>query len=123
MTILEALEQVRELKPNQYSDEVLVGWLSELDGRLWQNVFCHYEDGHEAGCPMPYTAEDMERVLLVPHPYTELYVTYLCAKVDYLNAEYERYNNGIILFNAQEQAFMDAYNRGHMPKQDAVITV
>lgn len=120
MQIRDAIQQVKNLKPNQYGDEVLVGWLSDLDGLIYQDVLCHYSD---APAPEPYTTENMDTELLVEKPHEELYVAYLSAKIDYQNGEYERYNNAMMAFNAGMEAYVNVYNRTHMPRQDAYIGI
>ena len=47
MKIREALSKIKNLKPSQYADEVLIGWLSELDGSVWEEVLKAY------GAPAP----------------------------------------------------------------------
>ena len=117
MKIHKAIETIRNMKPSQYDDEMLIRWLSTLDGQIYEDLMAKY------GAPapfLPYTEAMMGRELLVPFPHDELYLTYLGAQIDYHNAEYERYNNGMMLFNAQLQAFYNAYTRTHM-RTGAVI--
>ena len=120
MTIRGAIQRVRDLKPNQYSDDTLVQWLSDLDGQIWQDLLCHYS-GHPA--PEPYTASDMDVELLVERPHEELYVTYLSAKIDYQNGEFARYNNAMMMLNEKMEAYENAYNRTHMAEQKAHIGI
>ena len=113
MKIHKAIETIRNMKPSQYTDDMLIGWLSTLDGQIYEDLMAKY------GAPapfLPYTEAMMGRELLVPFPHDELYLTYLGAQIDYHNAEYERYNNGMMLFNAQLQAFYNAFTRTHMRK-------
>lgn len=113
MKIHKAIETIKNMKPSQYTDEMLVNWLSTLDGQIYEDLMAKY------GAPapfLPYTEQMLGRDLLAPFPHDELYLTYLGAKIDYANAEYERYNNGMMLFNAQLQAFYNAYTRTHMRK-------
>lgn len=111
MKIYKAIEQIKNTKPSQYTDEQLVGWLSELDGQVWADLLKRY------GAPapvLPYRQEMLGRELLIPFPYDGIYLVYLAAKIDYHNAEFERYNNGMMLYNAQLQAFYNAYTREHV---------
>lgn len=123
MQIKEAISQLRELKPNQYSDEVLLRWLSELDGQIYEDVLKNSEDAPSPPS-LPYEVErDMDVELLAAFPHDGLYITYLSMQIDYQNGEYNRYNNGMVMFNIAYQAFVDAWTRNHMPKQDGVIHV
>lgn len=121
MTIRDVIERVNVLKPNQYGDETLVAWLSNLDGLIWQDVMRGYKDAPPA--PVVYSRDDMEQKLLVESPHEEMYVTYLSAKIDYQNGEYERYNNTMMLYNTQLQAFYNAYIRMHDHKHDVYIRI
>ena len=123
MRIRQAISELRSLKPNQYSDETLMRWLSDLDGQIYEDIL---KDTEQAPPPpvLPYMLErDMERTLLVPFPHDGLYPHYLAAQIDYYNGEYDRYNNGMVMFNVSYQAFADAWTRNHMHRQDGVIHV
>jgi len=169
MTIIQAITQARSVKPNDYDDEILVAWLSELDGMIYHEYIVWHEqpiidpqpepaplpdtetpnngstaeeglsaDDTEAGTAGddaagdeqqsqeiphgPYDPEkDMDTVLLVPEPYSSLYVKYIAAQVDYYNGEIGRYNNSMVMFNMALASFADFYNRTNMPRQDNYI--
>lgn len=111
MKIYKVIEQIKNTKPSQYTDEQLVDWLSALDGQVWADLMKRY------GAPapvLPYRPEVLGRELLIPFPYDGIYMVYLAAQIDYHNAEFERYNNGMMLYNAQLQAFYNAYTREHV---------
>lgn len=123
MTIRDAIEQVRNLKPNQYDDETLVGWLSDLDGQIWEDLLCHFDEAGLSAPPRYERKKDLETELLVKRPHEELYVIYLCAKVDYQNGEFDRYNNAMMMVMSKMEAYQNAYTRMHMPRQDAYIGI
>lgn len=117
------------LKPNQYSTDEKVRWLSYLDALIKREII----DTHEKPVPMDttedeedgeaeeetefsgYTTEDMTAVLLAPFPHDELYVAYLKAKIDEENGETARYNNSAATFNSMLLDFEKAYNREYKP--------
>lgn len=113
MTLIEAIDKVDTLKPNVYTQEDKIGWLSSLDGMIKRDVI----DRHEGAVLWtPYTSEtDINTELLVGSPYEEMYITWLESKIDYSNSEYIKYNNSITRFNDTYQAFCNDYNRTHMP--------
>lgn len=124
MNIQECINRVDSVKPNQYSIEDKVRWLSYLDGSIQKEIFDKYEEKTEteetteettefAG----YSPDRMTDNLLVPFPYDELYVAYLKAKIDEENGETARYNNSASTFNGMLQDFQKYYHRTHMPKQ------
>lgn len=116
MTIQKAIEVVDQLKPNHYEESLKIQWLSKYDGQLFEEVFKTHE-----GCPMEsfagYSTEtDKSTELLVPEPYAlDIYNNYLQAQIDKENGEIERFNQSGLLFNQAHQAFVNYYNRTHMP--------
>jgi len=66
MTVNEAITALNSVKPNQYDDETMVGWLSDLDGSLYEDVVCWHE-GTEETPHGPYCPEeDMQKEFMVP---------------------------------------------------------
>lgn len=124
MNIQECINRVDSVKPNQYSIEDKVRWLSYLDGNIQKEIFDRYEkeetEAEETTEEVPvftgYSPDRMTDELLVPFPYDELYVAYLKAKIDEENGETARYNNSASTFNGMLQDFQKAYHREHMPK-------
>ena len=115
MTILEAIDKVNALIPNTYTDEEKVAWLSVLDGLIkrdiidthmgWKNVVFE-------GYPFDV---DMSTVLLVPEPYSDMYIFWLESKIYYANNEYTKYNNAVSRYNDMFKTYANNYNRTHMP--------
>lgn len=115
MTIAEVISKVDALKPNTYTLEDKVEWLSNLDARVKTQII----DAHESEEPVffyGYEGElDQDMELLVPAPYDEMYLRWLEAMIDYHNSEDDRYNNAIILFNNAYEGYKKHYTRTHMP--------
>ena len=115
MTIAEAISNVDALKPNTYTPEDKVGWLSNLDARVKAQII----DAHEGGEDIVFEGYDENTIeeteLLVPAPYDEMYLRWLEAMIDYYNSDDDRYNNAIILFNNAYEGYKKYYTRTHMP--------
>lgn len=115
MTIAEAIAKVDALKPNTYTPEDKIGWLSTLDVRVKSQII----DAHAHNEPRffyGYTGiEDQETELLVQAPYDEMYLRWLEAMIDYHNSDDDRYNNAIILFNNAYEGYKKHYTRTHKP--------
>ena len=119
MTIREAINRADTVKPNQYSDEMKIQWLEELDKRIYNDLYLTHEDNpfdtiEGEGIVFPY---DDEAILLAPSPYDVLYVSYIKAKIDEYNEETTRYVNSCTTYNSQYQDYARWYNRTHMPIQ------
>ena len=108
MQLKDALAMARELHPCAYDDRMLTRWVSELDGRIRQEIM-----GVSDGIA-PYDAQsDMEITLAAPFPHDGIYMTWLGAKIDFAGAEYDRYNNGMLMFNAEWDTLAAAWVREH----------
>lgn len=121
MTIIEAIERIDSLKPNTYTKEEKIHWLSRIEGMLKRNCI----DNHEGAENVVFGGYDedtpVDTILIVQEPYDELYVLWLEAMIDYTNGEYTKYNNAIVRYNDMYQTFFNDFNRTHMPKGKSIL--
>lgn len=116
MTVLEAIALTDELKPNVYSREVKIGWLSKLDGMIHRNIL-------KTHCipakPFPGYGPDTDpaTVLLAPAPYDTVYLRWLEAQIDLAEGELDRYNSSITVFSDEYRAFENDVHRNHRPRR------
>lgn len=122
MTIKEAIDMVDKLKPNIIPRADKVQWLSDIDGKIYQEILLlHQRNAGEPELPQMFvgytdeTPEDTE--LFVPEPHTAIYRYQLEANIDLTNAELAKYNNAAALLSNALQAFSASYTRTHMPVQ------
>lgn len=119
MTIIEVITEVDALHPNGYDQNNKIAWLSNLDGRIKEEII----DTHEGGDDTPfegYDSNDISTELIVPRPYDEVYRYWLEAQMDYANGEYTKYNNSMSMFNNAYTAFERHYHKTHMPKGKSI---
>ena len=115
MKIIDAISKVDDLKPNRYDEEHKVGWLSNLDLRVKNEIIDTHEGASEIGF-IGYSLDvDKDTKLLVPAPYDEMYIHWLMAQIDLANGEYNKYNAEITMFNTEWEDYAKHYNRTHMP--------
>lgn len=123
MTIREAINRADTIRPNQYTDEIKIQWLSELDERIFNDIISTHEDnpyidtidegGNTVkGIVFPYTDDSIS--LIAASPYDVLYSSYLVAMIDEANEETTRYTNSSIKYNVQYQDYAKWYNRNHL---------
>lgn len=114
MTIIEAINRIDLLKPNNYTQEEKIGWLSTLDGIVKKEII----DTHE-GSAASFNGYDVDTALdtelLVPAPYDDIYIKWLEAQIDYNNGDTNKYTNSMTMYNSAYSAFERYYNRTHMP--------
>lgn len=123
MTISEAITQLQAVKENQYDDETLVRWISDLEGILYEDVVKNHEGSEDIQHGRYSVDTDMDTVLMVPEPYSDIYIKYLMAQVDYHNAEMQRYTNSMIMYNVALDAFAGWYNRNNTPLQPNYLRI
>ena len=117
MTIQKALDLIDEMKPSQIGDEQKIAWLSQLDDRIFREIFLTHEK--DPAAPETFTgygpATDRETVLLAPAPYDEIYRFYLEMQIDLADMEIDKYNNSMILYNNAWLELARMWRKGHMP--------
>jgi hypothetical protein len=115
MTIGEAIERIDSVKHNTYTNADKIRWLSDLDGTIKRLII----DTHEGFEDVPFEgytdATELATELLVPAPFDLIYVRWLEAQIDYYNGEYGKYNNAVLMYNAEYEAYANDYNRTHKP--------
>lgn len=115
MTIIEAINRIDSLKPNNYTQEDKIKWLSTIDGVIKKEII----DTHEGADTIIFNGYDidtaLDTILLVPAPYDDVYIKWLEAQIDYFNGETARFNNSIVMYNTAYSVFERYYNRTHMP--------
>ena len=116
MYLAELINLIDEEKPNQYLPEQKVRWLSEVEGIIIDDILNNYE-GEELKFEAYDDSKDQETKLLVPDRYTDIYINYLSAKIDFNNMETEQYNNDVAMFESSLEQYKKFYIRTHMPKQ------
>lgn len=116
MTLIEAINRINLTKPNKYSFDEKVRWISTLDSMVKSEII----DTHEGGNAVKFCGYDKNTphttVLLVPAPYDEMYLFWLEAKIDYWSGEHDKYNASITMFNNLYGEYAAHYNQQHLPR-------
>ena len=108
MTIREAIALADEMAPNAISEALKIRWLSELDGRVEQEIL-----SPDTGSTFAGYGNDVQTdtVLKIPYPYDGIYPTWLKMHIDRLNGEMQKYNDGVILCNETLEAYRRTLTR------------
>lgn len=115
MKIIHAINRLDALIFNTYKQSDKVEWLSKLDTMVKKQIIDTHE-GAEGVIFAGYDDKtDMNTELLVPAPYDEMYLRWMEAQIHYHNGEYDKYNNAIIMFNTDFEAYQAYYTRNHLP--------
>lgn len=116
MTIQEALDIVDEMKPNMMSRKLKIKYLTEIEQLIHAEILMKHEHAEEQNTKPEYTEDsDPGTVLIVPDPYSMLYVHWLMSKIDEINQEDLRYNVDRAKFEQEYMTMSDWWNRTYMP--------
>ena len=113
MTPNKVIERIDDVRPNPYSEETKLGWISELDAMVRRLVIQEPESDIK-----PYIyPDDMDSELLLKCPFDSLYMAYVEARIDFYNREYGNYNNSAMVFENAFNEYKKAYIREHAAKR------
>lgn len=112
MTVQEAIAKVNDLKSNDYSEETMTEWLTNAENDYIDNIFNRAEGLDFEHVTYDY-ADDQE--LMIPDPYSMVYVYFLSAMIDYWTQE-DTYNNSMTMYNNALQQFKNNFRRENRPK-------
>jgi len=118
MTIQEALDTVDEMKPNMMTRKLKLKFLTEIEDLIHGEIVLKHVHPPEQD-EKPYYSEDSDpgTVLLVPDPYSMVYVYWLMTKIDMQNQEDARWNIDRSHFENAYDTMSDWWTRNHMPFQ------
>ena len=116
MNIQEALDFADQMKPNMMSRQVKIAYLQEIDQLIYEEILLKHEHTQEQEVMPEYDTDTPDGTeLLVPDPYSMLYVYWLMSKIDLLNMELDKYNNDRTLFENAYDTMSDWWTRTKMP--------
>lgn len=120
MTIKDAITAANARRQNQIQDDTMVGWLSSMDMQLVIDFLNKYHGAEKFGF-RGYSMEDWESELIVPAPWDEIYIHYLCMRIDLENGDNSQYNADGNRFSAEEQKFKQHINRKFRRKSEYAL--
>lgn len=115
MTVQQALGYVDSVKPNAFTQDTKLGWLSEIEGKIALEI--HLVEPEMLDY-LPYTVADLTEALQVGVPYTGVYTWYLQAQIDLANGEYDRAQNTMAMFNNSWSEYLRWYCQKYDPVQE-----
>ena len=105
MTISQVIGYVNEIKPNTFTDALLLDWINDISAKVQTEIMGVKPEGIRR-----YTLpEDLNTELELPKPFDEVYALYVEAQVDFAQQEIATYNNTMVMFNAAYKDAKDYY--------------
>ena len=111
MLATEAIKEADRLKPNAFKTEDKLRWLERLERRIREEILMHYKGTVPE--VEPFQTTESARELLVPAPYDEIYIHWLCAQMDYYERELDSFNSSNAMFESCWVSFRNWYNWNH----------
>lgn len=115
MTIQDVLAQVENLNPNAIDEGIKLSWLDEVEHTIYKEIILTHSGNENLVYEKIALDTDYEKELLAEEPYSKLYVFYLLSKIDFINHEWESYNNTSEMFNNAYKEYAAYYNKNNMP--------
>lgn len=118
MTIQEALDMTDEMKPNMMTERLKLKYLTEIEQLIHEEIIMQHEHTIAQEQKPVYSGDtDKNTGLLIPDPYSMLYIYWLMTKIDMQNQEDGRYNVDRAQFENAYDTMADWYTRTHRPIQ------
>ena len=102
MTINKAIAAADAMRPNAYSAEDKRVWVNQVERQLQEFAGADYTF---------YTAADMDKDLLLPEAWSDIYVLYICSLCDYWEQDVAKYNSSAALYNSRLTEYKQEYRR------------
>lgn len=100
MKLAEAIEQVKREKPHSFSMDHCTLFITEVEQAVQEYLGIPVSERRKYRWE-----EDGKSELIAPEPYSALYISYLKAKIDYANEEYESYATNQAQFESDFSEF------------------
>ena len=117
MTAGEAIRRTDRIMPNAYDDEQKMGWLSNLDGRIWAELIVTHEGMQPVFYPEGGYTDGGEELLVDEAWAEDVYCNYLMAQIAASNAEINKYNVYARLYNTAYEAWAAHFKRTHKARR------
>ena len=106
MTASEAIARAKEIRQGSIGYSQYLSWLNVIEGRVQTELLEKNTDE-----VIKYTEETDASELIIPHPYDEVYIFYLCAMTDFANEEMELYSADAQAFDSRFEDFKKYYSK------------
>ena len=122
MTLSEAIARADFSKPNIIPTAEKIDWINAVEQNIKSEIIDPRADADKAEFN-GYNETMLNRELIAPAPYSEMYVKWLEAQIDYRNDEIASYNNAIAIYNTLMGEFRNYYNKRHITSKNVALKV
>ncbi|MBQ3064548.1 MAG: hypothetical protein IJC99_07115 [Clostridia bacterium] len=104
MTRNEVITFVRQIKPHDFENEVMLRWLDELEQKIATEIHQKYTRDNGLQGLLPDQ-------LSVPVPYDRVYWTYLLSMIDFVSGSSDTYERSLAVFQEAYGEYARAVQR------------
>lgn len=111
-----------EERPNQVKTDTKMRWLKEIETRILNDVVLTHElpkdeEGEDIDFSNYFETWGTDFELYISEEYVDVYKYFLDQKTCYMENDYNQFNMVNALFTASYLAYVQYYNRTHLPNQ------
>lgn len=103
------IEEVNRRKTNPFTEEQLTEWINKLESTIQIDLL---KTPLEELIRYTYETDQLAE-LIVPEPFTDVYVYYLFAMIDMANNEIASYNNSMAMFENAYSQYLFWFNHNN----------
>ena len=92
MTVGELIETIIRMRGRQYGEDIMMGWLNEIEGQVIEEIVNRAEGYNVTFKPLSYDL-DAAKELTIPTRFQDVYIHYMLSKIDYHNQAWFRREN------------------------------
>lgn len=113
ITAQDVIDAVEKVRPNAYSDEEKLKWINEVEGKIHDEIIKNSEIGKDNEF---VTVSSPDTLLTADSRFSQMYVYYLLAKIDFFDNEPTKYNNDLAMFDSAYESFACWHIRTYVPQ-------
>ena len=115
MTLKDAIVKFDTEFFNTIPDEIKIDWLSTLDSVIHQQIIMTHQNPDPQSFNGYNESTPEDTVLLVPEPFSDIYLRFLAMKKDLYLADLSRYNNDLVMYSTAFIEYKNYYNKNNPP--------
>ena len=115
MTLKQAIQKFDEEYKNTLPEELKIEWINLLDSTVYNDIILTHQNKDTVSFSGYSTTTPHQTVLLIPDPFSDIYIRFLAMKTDLYYSDISKFNNSVILYNSAYIKYQNYYNRKHLP--------
>lgn len=119
MTLSNAITRCTEALGDTAGSDDIIMWLNELEATIISELYQTHNIPAAKRCSLN-TDTPKDTVLLIPDPYSEVYIAHAMMKNDLKLRDMRKYASSAVVFAAAYSSFADWFNRTYLPRTTGI---